>query len=83
MLPAGYMSHEGKRAKEMTKQKAETATAAAKRLLPPGQDEVCCLYRPYTFTQPSRDSDHPCIRCCGTGLANLHNCNLIQRRAHC
>jgi hypothetical protein len=38
---AGYMKHEGKQVKEQTKQKAETATAAARRLLPPGVDEVC------------------------------------------
>lgn len=39
-MTAGYMKHEGKQVKEQTKQKAETATAAARRLLPPGVDEV-------------------------------------------
>jgi hypothetical protein len=39
-LAAGYMKHEGKQVKEQTKQKAQTATAAARRLLPPGVDEV-------------------------------------------
>lgn len=54
---AGFMSHEGQRVKEQTKQKAETATAAAKRLLPPGVDEVR-VSTPFCFPVRNASSRH-------------------------